>query len=76
MISTLPIMTWPETNCNETNYYLFDAEDDDDQDDLVEKYHYPYLEEALALCATCPARVLCAQAGRGETHGIWGGVPK
>jgi transcription factor WhiB len=30
--------------------------------------------EALALCAECPVRAECAEAGMGERHGVWGGM--
>lgn len=31
---------------------------------------------ALAACDTCPVRRECADAGRDEEHGIWGGIDK
>lgn len=29
--------------------------------------------EALQVCRACPVRAECAEAGRDEEHGIWGG---
>jgi WhiB family redox-sensing transcriptional regulator len=31
---------------------------------------------ALAICATCPVRHACADAGADEEYGIWGGIIK
>lgn len=31
------------------------------------------VKEAEAICWTCPVRSECAEAGRNERHGIWGG---
>lgn len=31
------------------------------------------VEEAEAICWTCPVRSECAEAGRNERHGVWGG---
>lgn len=31
---------------------------------------------ALAACDTCPVRRECADAGKDEEHGIWGGIDK
>jgi hypothetical protein len=72
-------MTSLEKNCNESNYYLFDAADDDHVDDheAVGPHFYPYLDEARALCETCPAKRVCREVwGKKATHGIWGGEPK
>lgn len=32
------------------------------------------IAQAKALCAACPVRDECAEAGRDEWHGIWGGL--
>ncbi len=29
--------------------------------------------DALAICRTCPVQAQCAELGRGERFGIWGG---
>ena len=31
------------------------------------------VKEAEAICWTCPVRSECAEAGRNERHGVWGG---
>ena len=31
-------------------------------------------EEAITICGTCPMQQPCAEFGRGESSGIWGGV--
>lgn len=31
-------------------------------------------EAAQRVCSRCPVRVACADYGRGQSHGIWGGV--
>jgi hypothetical protein len=31
-------------------------------------------DQAMAICATCPAREPCAKAGRAERYGVWGGM--
>jgi hypothetical protein len=31
-------------------------------------------EPARQICAACPVRELCAEAGRGELHGLWAGL--
>jgi len=38
----------------------------------------PEIERALAYCARCPVREACLRAAmeRGETFGVWGGVPE
>lgn len=35
--------------------------------------HPPDLAAATAVCDRCPVRRECADAGRTETHGVWGG---
>lgn len=30
--------------------------------------------EAIAVCATCPVRLPCLEAGHSERFGIWGGM--
>lgn len=37
---------------------------------------YPNLEEALAYCEFCPVKRQCAEAGKNEPIGIWGGIAK
>jgi WhiB family redox-sensing transcriptional regulator len=32
-----------------------------------------HTDEAKAVCAACPVRLQCAEAGRDEHYGIWGG---
>lgn len=32
--------------------------------------------DAVKVCAGCPVIVECGEAGKGEHHGVWGGVPK
>jgi WhiB family redox-sensing transcriptional regulator len=31
-------------------------------------------ERAKAVCATCPVRAACGEAGRAERYGVWGGM--
>ena len=31
---------------------------------------------AMRVCAGCPVRTRCREAGRAETYGIWGGVDR
>jgi len=31
------------------------------------------IREAIATCQTCPVKIECAEAGRDESYGIWGG---
>ena len=33
------------------------------------------VDQARMLCASCPVIAECAEAGRGERYGVWGGVP-
>lgn len=33
-------------------------------------------EMAKMVCFTCPVRAQCADLGRGERHGVWGGMVK
>ena len=34
----------------------------------------PQEMQAVAICARCPVRQECADAGHSEHHGIWGGM--
>lgn len=34
---------------------------------------YPHMEEAIAICDSCPLKDVCREAGRTEVSGIWGG---
>ena len=31
------------------------------------------VQQAVYICLACPVRVQCAESGKGETEGIWGG---